>query len=115
MAVQPSLKVPFKFKDMFIQKQALEGHTKCKRGFSRVKLVAGISQEVAHAEGLQLALLEHSKQESKMRLEVEATAKQLAEKYEARARAHTEEADARRRAEVAEVEDRGNAHVQVSC
>lgn len=54
-------------------------------------------------------------QVSKLRQEVEADARQLAEKYERRLREASEAMEARRKQETQEVEDRKNAHVQVLC
>ena len=73
-----------------------------------------VRQGAAHEEALRQEQLEHAKQASKMRQEVEAGARQLAEKYDRRVRALTEEADVRRKAEAAEAEERRNVHVQVS-
>lgn len=74
-----------------------------------------MAQEAAHEEALRQEQIEHAKEASKMRQEVEAAARQLVEKYDRRVRAMTEEADAARKAEAAEAEERRNAHVQVSC
>jgi hypothetical protein len=52
-------------------------------------------------------------QVSKLRHEVEVTARQLSEKYDQRLRDATEAMDARLKRETQEIEDRKSAHVQV--
>jgi hypothetical protein len=57
--------------------------------------------------------VEHAKQVSKLRSELEATARELAAKSERRLKAAREEADLRRRQEIHQLEERKNSHIQV--
>lgn len=70
-------------------------------------------QELAHEEVRRALAVEHAKQVSKLRNELQATARQLSTKSERRLKAAREEADLRRRQEIHQLEECKNAHIQV--
>ncbi|KAK9837699.1 hypothetical protein WJX74_003346 [Apatococcus lobatus] len=68
-------------------------------------------QELAHEEVVRSLHMEHAKQASKLRQELEQQARELAAVWERKMKAQWDDAEVRRRAETHEVEERKNAHI----